>query len=287
MFDATFFQSHQLLATPDLPVEDAQTSPTVVRFDPPQAALVSNPTHMPASPAEASTAKEETKEETIAPATRAAVRPQEQPSKDGATQLRFDPPVGNTSHPTPAALPETEHEPSAWHQTIAAVDNAIRRYHRIIMLVALITATGLMMLVVEGQQSDTNPDTETITPPAISTEVMEPLPLAEACSTPAAVPERVAEAKGPQSIARQQAPDFEVPKPEVAAAPEPVAPQPEIRSLPKVDQVVESTADEEFDEGYKDTGKPAFTFGAPTQNASAPPQARLTQELKPVNQQTR
>lgn len=289
-FDASFFQPHQLLATPEFSSECPSPTPNVVRFDPPQGPRGASPVHLPAAPAEPATAQTQT----IAPATRTASRPEQKPTAEPITQLRFDPPAGGAPQPTEDTVLELAQEPSAWHQTIAAVDNTIRHYHRIIMLVALLTAAGLMMLVLESQQTDSPPASESVTPAAINTEVMEPLPLAEACSEPAAVPERVADAKGPQLVARRHAPEFELPhleapEPEVAVAsepvsPSPVAPQPEVLDEPEGDQVSETPDDHGR---YEDTGLPEIEVTAAVPTGNTPPTVRLSSDLKSFSQQTR
>ncbi|MCO6046170.1 hypothetical protein NG895_19900 [Aeoliella sp. ICT_H6.2] len=276
-FDATFFQPHQLLATPDQPLETPDPSPTMVRFDPPQPAHSATPAQEPSQPAEP-----DSPEEARAVA-RAVVQPSESREGDGVTQLRFDPPVGGAPQAAPAVATESVPEPSAWHQTIAAMDNTIRQYHRIIMLVALLTAAGLMMLVLESQQAESIPAGEAVTPAAINTEAMQPLPLAEACNAPAAVPESIAVAKGPQDVSRQLQAEVAPLTPELSVAAQPADPQPEELDLPAADQIVES-ADEG---GYPDTCKPEFTFGNTEHTVAAPPQARLSKELKPANQQIR
>ncbi len=57
-------------------------------------------------------------------------------------------------------------EPTIWHQRVASIDAGIHRHHRVIVLLALFTAAGLMMLVLQGQSKTTFPAPEALTPAA-------------------------------------------------------------------------------------------------------------------------
>ncbi len=277
VFDATFFQPHQLLATADQPLEHLAPVPTVVRFDPPQPLAASSPAHQP-PPA----VTQRDQEETTAPQT--IVRSAESRGSDGVTQLRFDPPVVSQPEPQPVAALHRAPEPSAWHQTVATLDNTIRQYHRFIMLAALLTAAGLMMLVLESQQTEVEPAGETVTPAAIDTLAMQPMPMAEASSEPAEEPpQQVAMAKGPQAISREACSEPEEAACETSPAPLLEAQQRDITILPRIDAPMES-----LDEGgYQSTGLPAFQLATPTPSSASQPRARLSKDLKPANPQTR
>lgn len=60
-------------------------------------------------------------------------------------------------------------EPSTWHTWVSKIDDSIRQYHRVIVLAALLTAAGLMMLVLENQHHPTQPAPESVTPAAAKT----------------------------------------------------------------------------------------------------------------------
>lgn len=129
--------------------------------------------------------------------------------KPVGTTLRFDPPETATDNPLPtasepqpapsqAAPPQTlgtpapqpayagetaaaisaerlrvtvprSLEPSTWHTWVSKIDDSIRQYHRVIVLAALLTAAGLMMLVLENQHQPTQPAPESVTPAAAKT----------------------------------------------------------------------------------------------------------------------
>ena len=205
--DATIFQPHSVVAMPDLGVADYTDRTPKYRFDPPQPKAESLESHH-APQAKAEPAGESNTRTIEAPVASPSTEstPQTTP---GPMHLRFDPAEGTTVDATPAAEPKlvATREPSDWHYAVAAVDTAIRKYHRLIVLAALFTAAGLMLLMLQGKPTtaDTQPSEAETKAEHVASQPewmdMTQIPRLETFEedTPG---EELAEARGPQSHSR-------------------------------------------------------------------------------------
>lgn len=191
--DESYFRPHSVVAAPDLGVEAWHGVPTAlpkkptpqpaereVRFDPPQ------PLQTPEAEATQPQIASETTSASAPPTSvptaqwksiyRAASR--NASDKPTTTTLRFDAPdVATNEFSEPAEPAHVEPttaqrvvEPSAWHTWVSTIDDAVRQYHRVIVLAALLTAAGLMMLVLETQHPPHEPAPESIAPAALNAE---------------------------------------------------------------------------------------------------------------------
>lgn len=295
-FDATFFAPHQLLAAADsevslwrgerqhLRIDGAQPLGTAANTAP--AAIALKPPLAP--PATARPALEP-----LAPKT----TPVTAPGGSGITHLRFDPPVESTSaKPAEPAAPATP-TPSMWHEWVTAFDNAIRQYHRVIMLAALLTAAGLMMLVLEHQRPEGETTPESTSPAAIDSSTVTAVPLARSAGEPPAEPERIAMAQGPGSHAHREATTPITPEEPQSIPLEPIAAHEE---SPAENSLAESpTAQwpiilpeqpecQSQASGYPTTGcqpLPWPTSTADTAGQTPLNRARLSRDIQPPNQQ--
>lgn len=284
--DRTWFKPHQLVAAADTEVTDFGTCRTHWRFDPPQELPVSAEVHhrhpSPSPPVAPPIA-------TSLPPT-LPVRAVTTPTSEGITHLRFDPPINTVAEPAIAVELTTHDEPSAWHHTVTILDAVLRKYHRVVMLVALIAATGLMVLVLDNRQNNSEPSNEGTTPPTIDTSGIGAMPLAESAQAePLEIPQRVAAAHGPGRS--QRAPVPAVSSDNVEIAPlmlEPIEPHRESHH----DGASLRPAEPSFEPAgapYPTTGNPAYELTFPATNTASenavPLRARLSQDIQLAPQQ--
>ncbi|MGI9456084.1 MAG: hypothetical protein ACR2NU_05945 [Aeoliella sp.] len=301
--DAAMFRPHRIVASADLGVASYGESSMQWRVDPPQSKPApdlgeeSSPDEQ-ASPAELDRKAMATDEvlrasvaEQVPPLRPTAappapggrrsfgseVAPRQTLPSNGGTQWRFDPP--ETAAHAPQTFEQTERsiEPSNWHQRVAAIDNGIRRYHRVIVLAALITAAGLMMLVLEGQRTPVLPAPETLTPAASNSKLptdnapnkeAEPEQMRETHPLTRTTPE----ARGPGGRARPSA-ELVVASP--SDAPSPITPIEPHREPHSVDVPAAGLP-------YVSTGAPEIVFTEPPM-----PRALFSGKIQPVPQQAK
>lgn len=276
VFDATLLASHSVMVWSAGDSAGCDTALPGLRIDPPVSTRLSPP-EIPDAPL--STAI------TPSPARSAPV-------------LRFDPPEHSAVKHVTRAHSERNAHVSAWHHGVASIDNAIRQYHKVIVLAALLTAAGLMMLLVlESQHPIGEPAPETLTPSAsTAANDIEPLPLAGASAAPMTDSTTNANsARGPKSDTHRRTVSVEAG--ETVLEPLEATSLDDEQITPIVDKPggATVTAPTEADPetmvvGYPDTNKRAFvwpdTTDLPNTPAAPPSLARLSPELQPANQQT-
>ncbi len=303
--DPSYMEAHSVFAASGLGVTTIDVDPVCLRVDPPQPKTtvdVADKTMHPAPPrtsAAASLAPFSTPLSASKP-TAATPVSAERPT----TFLRFDPPAqsavehvatSHVSHTTPT---------STWHQWVAAIDDGIRQYQKVIMLAALLTAAGLMMLVVESQQPSAEPAAEDVSPIA-SDEVTEPspAPLADTDLPPTTEADAQQDsvkaattARGPQSDTRTRS--VAVQDSETMLVPftpdaESTAGQ-DTLVLPEVSEDWATSASDQCEPaavvGYPDTRAPPFEIPLidirSTQESRPPSVAHLSGDLQSVSPQT-
>jgi hypothetical protein len=289
--DRAMFEPHQLVAAADMDVTDFGTVRTHWRVDPPQDRPISAEVHhrrpVASSSSTTSTITTPAPPASLPPAL--PVREVTTPASEGITHLRFDPPISSVVEP-PVQQPQPQHtardESSVWHEAVSALDVLLRRYHRIIMLAALIAAAGLMALVMDGRTPAIEKTPDSTAPNTIDTGDIGPMPLADVMHAhqPAAAPEKVAMAKGPGANRHQAA--TTAPKIESPAAPLMLDPIPPHRE-PNITPIQESE-EPASESGYPSTGDPAFSLTFPSTANSEPvaPSARLSNQIQSVPQKT-
>lgn len=202
--DASFFAPHQLLASADSEVVQWGAQGQHLRIDAPQPLNAVAPSAA-APPPPVTPLPLPAVPRPLAPKT----TPVTSPSNMGITHLRFDPPVETVAaqsvEQAKSATVQPSAQPSPWHEWVTTVDNTIRQYHRVIMLAALLTAAGLMMLVLEHQTPDPQTAPQGSSPTTIDESVAAAVPLARNTGEPPAEPERIAMAQGPGSHGHRDA----------------------------------------------------------------------------------
>ncbi len=202
-FPAAECEPQRSVAAPSWEVTTWDTGRPQLRIDPPQPLATSKEIAPPP----------ETLAETPAIGPVATLPPQPAPTRqtivsDDAppTHLRFDPPERMLVDHAPPVRDRHAPHVSEWHAWVAAIDNTVRQYHKVIMLAALLTAAGLMMLVLENTPPAGAPLPEVLTPAASDHLAAGPMPLVEDVATPprAEVSGETETAQGPQSDRRSR-----------------------------------------------------------------------------------
>lgn len=318
--DDAWLMPHQAVASPnwDPASQSRADSPRLVRIDPPQPLATASASQTSMTVDECLAKQPD--ERTIVTIDRPVARPAT--SDSGITHLRFDPPVqpvpSSTDKPGDMAAPS----PASWHESVATIDNLMRQYSRVIVLAALLTAAGLMMLVLEAQQTEAEPAPDGVTPAALDATGIMPLPLADAeprSTTPPQVAETVATAKGPGSdtkrpptasaelecIPLEPLQPYREPRVDIAALPSLASTPPtemqtveesaQGETLAQVESPVQSeTSAAPVTAAYPSTGATAYAWPSALERAAQQPGqtptpnvARLSRELKAPGQQSK
>ncbi|WP_442484111.1 hypothetical protein [Aeoliella sp. SH292] len=284
IIDRALFEPHQLVAAADMDETDFGTVRTHWRVDPPQDRPISAEVHLRRPITTTATPTTPVAPPASLPPA-LPVREVTTPTSEGITHLRFDPPISSVVEP-PVQQPQPQHtvrdESSVWHEAVTALDAVLRRYHRMIMLAALIAAAGLMALVMDGRTPAIEKTPDSTAPNTIDIGEIGPMPLADVTHAhqPASAPESVRMAKGPGRVQRENVP----PTIESPAAPLMLDPIPPHRE-PNITPIQESEVPAS-ESGYPSTGDPAFSLTFPTTANSEPvvPGARLSNQLQSVPQ---
>lgn len=312
LMDDAWLAPHQVVASPNwnndnLPSDSPTSAPRLVRIDPPQ----------PLPGVAALNAAQAPVEQTVQPPAESDLQPFEEPvvrpvtADGGITHLRFDPPVQREASAAEETFDYSAPSPASWHQSVATIDNVVRQYHRVIVLAALLTAAGLMMLVLEAQQSEGEPAPDGVTPAALDTSGIAPLPLADAepqrSTTPPQVAETVATAKGPRSdtkrppstnaelecIPLQPLEPYREPRVDVAALPS-IEPEQAAEEQPTAGDIQTDSQPTSLAGAYPSTGAEEYAWPSGLERSVEQPQtgptpnvARLSRELKAPSQQAK
>ncbi|QDU54428.1 hypothetical protein [Aeoliella mucimassa] len=303
--DASLFQPHSVVAMPELGTTDYVDRAPKYRFDPPQSPQASHEAMQPQPAATTAAPEQPTTTPADTPTAKTITRTAEnETEKNVVTHLRFDKAVGASTEPVveqPEVVEADTHEPSTWHTIVSLVDNAIRQYHRVIVLVALLTAAGLMMLMLQGQGSSSEPaatsneanaDKIASQPEELDLSSIPPLRTDDA-------DQMIAVVRGPQSHSRNQSTEVESVPPSGPIPLEPIVPQnePIVHDTNAVgpNHIQNNTPAPQPNEGpgepaggYPVTrvfnGPPAVA-NQPTTTGQAPRIARLPGHLLPVNEE--
>ena len=305
-FDPMCLEAHSLVVAADLETTTWDVSPPMFRIDPPHSHF------SPMARAAPHPSKTDSRVSEAAPP-RSVSRPPLPNAPDGrvnqasSTQLRFDRP--QLAVPENAAGVDVEQSPppSNWHTWLAAIDNSIRQYHRVIVLSALLTAAGLMMLVLESQHPASEPAPDVISPatvkvasPAAANDAApsESIAVSEAMPAPLEMAaEQVSQARGPQSDVRRRTAAVEQ---EAAIPLEPIASPDALTPVEDITPIDEDLSDWSVSTndvaplpqvvGYPTTNAPAYVWPQlPSESAApadTPSVARLSRELQPVGGET-
>lgn len=295
--EPSYLESHSVMVAANLEMPGWDAPGTIFRIDSPQSHFRPMASACPPSsstktrPPQATVSHSVSREESTATSPGPVVQ---QPT----ARLRFDPPQQAASDHAAAVDVAQLPPPSNWHVWLAAIDNSIRQYHRVIVLTALLTAAGLMMLVLESQQPASEPAPGGISPAASHLAApAEAFAAAEALPAPLEMAaeqiEQVTQARGPQSDTRRRTVAVEQ---EAAIPLEPLASPDELSPVEDITPIDEDLSDWSVSTNeaeplpqvvaYPTTNAPEYVWPQTSSESAAPSDtpsvARLSRELQPV-----
>lgn len=154
--EAVSFRPHQVFAWPDREIEQNNGPTVLTRVDRPEApasARMSRAVEAPRTDRPAAPVEHEPAAQPFNFSVPGVAETATEPKTGLGTILRFDQPE-SPCHTTKAHEPELQNDGEpveklvGWDAQVTAIDHFIRRYHRVIVLAALVSAAGLMLLSV-------------------------------------------------------------------------------------------------------------------------------------------